>query len=30
MALEFERFFTGELLQHELTRWMVDIRNGRI
>ena len=30
MALEFERFFTGQPLQHELTRRMVDIRHGRI
>ena len=30
MTLEFERFFTGEPLQHELTRRMVDIRHGRI
>jgi D-3-phosphoglycerate dehydrogenase / 2-oxoglutarate reductase len=30
MALEFERFFTGQLLQSELTQRMVDIRNGRL
>lgn len=29
-ALEFERFFSGQPLQYELTRRMVDIRNGRI
>lgn len=30
MALEFERFFTGQPLQYELTRRMVDIRHGRM
>ncbi|MBT4501339.1 MAG: hypothetical protein HOC74_26645 [Gemmatimonadetes bacterium] len=30
MALEFERFFTGQPLQSELTQRMVDIRNGRL
>ena len=30
MVLEFERFFTGQPLQHELTRRMVDIRHGRV
>lgn len=30
MALEFERFFTGQPLQCELTRRMVDIRHGRL
>ena len=30
MAVEFERFFNGQPLQYELTRRMVDIRNGRI
>ncbi len=29
-ALEFERFFSGQPLQYELTRRMVDIRNGRL
>lgn len=29
-ALEFERFFRGEPLQFQLTRRMVDIRNGRM
>tara|TARA_Y100000588_G_C14079014_1_gene849301 strand:- start:44 stop:1060 length:1017 start_codon:yes stop_codon:yes gene_type:complete len=30
MAQEFERFFKGEPLQYELTRRMVDIRNGQL
>lgn len=30
MAAEFERHFTGEPLQYELTRRMVDIRQGEI
>ena len=30
MALEFERFFKGKPLQHELTHRMVEIRHGRV
>jgi phosphoglycerate dehydrogenase-like enzyme len=30
MALEFERFFLGQPLEHRLTRRMTDIRHGRI
>jgi phosphoglycerate dehydrogenase-like enzyme len=30
MAEEFEHFFTGEPLQYELTRRMVDIRSGQL
>jgi phosphoglycerate dehydrogenase-like enzyme len=29
-ALDFERFFKGEPLHHELTRRMTDIRHGRV
>ena len=29
-ALDFERFFKGEPLHHQLTRRMADIRHGRL